>query len=174
MPTNGKRSTKRWMLSLGSLRVQLAVGSALVALGAIALVTLLAVMGANLTIFTSQRAAITMEAARAAQALAQGNTVFTASPPLLSGAAPPAGQAGATLTLSTLGPYLVWVMDRDGHVAVQTAIPGATSSAQDETTIRAALLAALSGQEREDILPSSAPWLSALFLSHPPRWYLPL
>jgi two-component system, OmpR family, sensor histidine kinase BaeS len=165
-------TTRLSALSPDSLRVQLAVGSALVALGAIALVTILSLMGTNLAILTNQRAAVSDEAAHIAQALGQGSTALAGLSAQSSGATSTAGQAGGILeTTSVVVPYLVWIMDRQGHLAVLTPIAGASSNPQDIAAIRAALAAALSGQTHEDLLPSSPSWLSGLVSSGSVRWY---
>jgi signal transduction histidine kinase len=172
VPGGRTSSTKTWSLAPGSLRVQLAVGSALVALGAIALVTLLALIGTNLAILSNQRAVISIAAARVAQAVGQGSTDVIGLPSPPSDAVSAVGQTNnLTTSTSIVGPYVVWIMDPQWHLTVETPIAGTMSTPQDVTAIRAALKAALSGQTREDLLPSSASLLGALIAPQSVRWY---
>lgn len=167
--THGRRRT----LHLGSLRAQLALGSAFVALSAIVIVALLSLIGVNLTVLSSQRTVIATTASRLAHDLGQGKTDFTVP----TTGAPTQGSIG-NLPGSTLAPspgilYTVWVMDTHGHINQQQA-PDTTTSAQEDAQLGAALRAALHGQEQVDFLPNTSSWLEAIVAPQTVRWYAAL
>jgi two-component system, OmpR family, sensor histidine kinase BaeS len=168
------RNRQRWELLFGSLRTQLAIGSALVALGSITLVTILALVGVNLTTLNSQQSTISLEAAHRAQMLGQGHTNLLGYFQQQSVDTTVLKQPGAIFTSSTFDSYTTWIMDLSGDLTAQMAISGETSGKNDITAIRAALQKALHGQEHEDVLPSSPSWFGAIFSPQSVHWYAAL
>lgn len=149
-----------------SLRVQMALGSALVALGAILTVALIALLAATLSFQDYQQTQIESEISQVATGLGQayartGDTTNVASSAFLS---PGTNKRFfvAPLAEGHLGGANVWIVDSTGAlVIVPTSGPderaGALQdAAQDKVVVVAALQRALRGQSSEDALPGSS------------------
>ena len=170
---SGARSLSRvhwrgmWRLaSPRRLRVQMALGSALVALGAILTVALIALLSATLSFQDYQRTQMESEVAQAATGLGQayarlGNPTDVTSSAFLSPEANKRFFVGP-FAEGHFGGANVWIVDRTGAlVIVPTAGPndraGALQeAAQDKPVVVAALQQALQGQSSEDVLPGSS------------------
>lgn len=163
------------MASPRRLRVQMALGSALVALGAILTVALIALLSATLSFQDYQRTQIEAEVSQAATGLGQayvrlGNNTGVTSNAFLS---PEANQRFfvGPFAEGHFGGANVWIVDRTGAlVIVPTTGPNQRAgalqeAAQDKVVVVAALQRALQGQSSEDVLPGSS------FLSLTKRLY---
>jgi signal transduction histidine kinase len=128
------------VLNLQSLRVQMALGSALVALVAIFLVAGFTLLAVGSAFKTYQREQLAGEVSRIATALGQERT-FT----VIASADP--------FSARTLGTNNVWVMDTSGRLMITPAV---AASDQDVAEVTAALRRALSGQTIEGMLPDRA------------------
>ena len=125
------------MLNLRSLRVQMALGSALVALVAILLVAGFTLLAVGVAFKAYQREQLAGEVSRIATTLGQ-ERAFTGI-----------GPAG-NFSTPTLGTSSLWVMDTSGRLIVTPAV---AASDQDVAAVTAALHRALSGQASEGMLP---------------------
>lgn len=149
-----------------SLRVQMALGSALVALGAILTVALIAMLAAMLSFADYQRTQIESEIAQVATGLGQayarsGDSTNVASSAFLS---PGTNKHFFVTPLAEghFGGANVWIADRTGAlVIVPTSGPNERAGSlqdveQDKVVVVAALQRALQGQSSEDTLPGSS------------------
>ena len=139
-----------------SLRVQMAVGSAVVALVAVLLVTVIAVASVATQFDNYQRTQLAGEASQIAGTL--GHAVGFATGGTLGGF----GGSESPPNLGPLRPRRVvatnlWVMDRSGHLLTAPTGPGDEQRIiqQDSATVTAALRAALGGHSSEDALPGA-------------------
>ncbi|MGZ3598289.1 MAG: HAMP domain-containing sensor histidine kinase [Ktedonobacterales bacterium] len=164
-----------------SLRVQMALGASLVALGAILTVALIALLAATLSFQDYQRTQIESEIAQVATGLGQayarsGDNTNVASSAFLS---PGTNQHFFVTPLAEghFGGANVWIADRTGAlVVVPTGGPNERAgalqdAAQDKVVVMAALQRALQGHSSEDALPgSSFLWLNQrLYAAQPIR-----
>ncbi len=140
-------------LDLGSLRVQMALGSALVALVAVLLVAGIALLTVAFAFNTYQRAQIAGEASRIATTIGQALGENRSLSVLV-----PGGANGPGATIGSLednpGTTNLWVMDASGQVLIA---PRTDTGARDATSVTAALRRALGGQSSEDVLSGRAP-----------------
>src|SRR5215472_2116839 len=169
---------RRWLRPhFESLHVQMALGSALVALMAVVVVTLGSLVGVSVSQRNQARAELAAEVSQVASVLGKGDSIAGAqrsfdfaTPTATQGQKRP---AGSTLTPTTI--FTIWVMDASGHVTLYTP-PLTTESMRaailrDEPAVTVALRRALSGQAGEDDLPGAPSGLAALFSSPPERLY---
>lgn len=139
----------------GSLRAQMAIGSALIALAAVLFVSLATVLAVTASFNGFQRTQLSTDAAQIASALgADQHSALNA------------GAVASTRVIFThvpgdqrLGNAYIWVMDR--HEALLTApaaaaIPG-TGFAQDQAALLPALREALAGHASSGTLPGTRP-----------------
>jgi signal transduction histidine kinase len=155
----------------------MALGSALVALMAVVIVTLGSLIGVSLSQRNQASAELAAEVNQLASALGKGDRIadiqvpFSFSTP--TGTQSQAQPVGSTLTPTTI--FIIWVMDSSGHVTLYA--PALTTGSmrnailRDEPTVTAALRRALNGQASEDDLPGSPSGLAALFTSLPERLF---
>lgn len=156
---------------LKSLRVQMSLGSALIALGAILLVTLFALFSITSSFNNYRRNQLTADVNQLALVLGRqqigGDT----------GAATAAPNGRPRLGLSPLmrqrfGAANMWVMDASGRLIVTPQADGPDSDGQfqrDEAVVTDALHRAVGGASIEDALPgSSLPWVSARYYAAAP------
>jgi two-component system sensor histidine kinase BaeS len=149
-----------------SLRVQMALGASLVALGAILTVALIALLAATLTFQDYQRTQIESEIAQVATGLGEayarsGDNTNVASSAFLS---PGTNKHFFVTPLAEgrFGGANVWIADRTGAlVIVPTSGPNERAGAlqdatQDRVVVVAALQRALQGRSSEDALPGSS------------------
>jgi signal transduction histidine kinase len=125
------------MFNLRSLRVQMALGSALVALVAIFLVAGFTLLAVGVAFKAYQREQLAGEVNRIATTLGQERAI--------SGVGPAGNFSTRTLDTSSL-----WVMGTSGRLIVTPAV---AASDQDVAAVTAALRRALSGQASEGMLP---------------------
>lgn len=166
-PSSATRWHTLWgIASPRSLRVQMALGSALVALGAILTVALIALLAATLSFQDYQRTQIESEVSQMATGLGQayarvGDNTNVASSAFLS---PETNKRVfvAPLAEGHFGGANVWIVDRTGAlVIVPTTGPNERAGAlqeatQDRVVVVAALQRALQGHSSEDVLPGSS------------------
>ncbi|HEX8036351.1 MAG TPA: HAMP domain-containing sensor histidine kinase [Ktedonobacterales bacterium] len=149
-----------------SLRVQMALGASLVALGAILTVALIALLAATLSFQDYQRTQLESEIAQVATGLGQayarsGDNTNVASSAFLS---PETNKRFFVTPLADghFGGANVWIADHTGTlVIVPTSGPSERAgalqdTAQDRVVVVAALQRALRGQSSEDGLPGSS------------------
>jgi two-component system, OmpR family, sensor histidine kinase BaeS len=169
---NQSERYKRLRLSGGSLRVQMAVGSALIALAAVLLITLSAAISISVSFGQYRRNQISTEVRqlaslidrRAAEVSAQGGTSagadLAASIPLIR---PTKG--------SQFQQENLWAMDQLGKIvyAPPTGLRSGEVAPSDASKIANALLTALSGQSTAGSLPhTSTPWLTQRYFAAAP------
>src|SRR5690348_16808598 len=139
---------------LKSLRVQLSLGSALIALGAILLVTLFALFSITTSFNDYRRNQLTAEVNQLALVLGrqQIGGVATATP----GGMPRLGLG--PLVRQRFGAANMWVMDAGGRLVITPQSDGPDSDGQfqrDEAVVTDALRRAIQGVSTEDSLPGS-------------------
>ena len=173
--TASEPTGRRWpRIRLESLYLQMALGSALVALAAVVVVTLGSLVGVSLSEQNQARAGVAAEASQIASVLGTGDRVANIQGLFVSQTPPGTqGQAGATLTPISI--FAVWVMDTSGHWTLYTPAPTTASMRsdilRDERSLIPALRRALQGQATEDDLPSTPTGIAALFAALPERVY---
>ena len=180
-PSRAHGRTLWRIISPRSLRVQMALGASLVALGAILTVVLIALLAATFSFQDYQRTQIESEVAQVATGLGQayarsGYDTNVTSSVFLS---PETNNHFfvAPLAEGHLGGANVWIADRTGAlVVVPTSGPNERAgalqdAAQDRVVVLAALQRALQGHASEDTLPgSSFFWLNQrLYAAQPIR-----
>jgi two-component system sensor histidine kinase BaeS len=148
-----------------SLRVQMALGSALLALSAIMFIALTAIVTVEVYQRENQRELLSTQTTELATALGRRSDLPVAATDLpfsgivISDPEASTGSAG-TVTATTrkkAGFAYLWVMDASGNLIVSPppGLPaGQTDLSQDTQAITAALRAALRGQTSEGTLPS--------------------
>jgi two-component system, OmpR family, sensor histidine kinase BaeS len=148
-------SAARRRLSPKSLRVQLAAGSALIALGAVLFVTLAAVLSIGVSFNDYRRGQLTEEVSQVAELLGRQQASSTRTV-LNSGLGAPPLPAGG-LTKQRIAVVNVWIVDAGGRLVVTPPQdPGSGSRfTDDKATIVAALGRALAGHTEEGTLPGS-------------------
>ena len=153
---------------LKSLRVQMSLGSALIALGAILLVTLFALFSITRSFNDYRRNQLTAEVGQLALVLGRqqiGGGDATATP----GGLPRPGLG--PLVRQRFGAANMWVMDMSGRLIVTPQADGQDGEQfqRDEATVTDALRRAISGASTADALPgSSLPWVSARYYAAVP------
>jgi signal transduction histidine kinase len=161
----------RLSLRLDSLRVQLAVGSALVALVAVLIVSLSALASVDLSFRSYQRTQLATEAAHIAFALGGQRGVLISLEQAHTNAG--VGEVLGPLVGRQAGGTSLWIMDPSGRVLV-TSGPlitrrERTTLARDEVPVLDALHDALQGQSSEGDLPSAGfmPFTARLYAAAP-------
>lgn len=137
-----------------SMTVQLAAGSALVALAAILVVALTAVFTVALSFSTYQRMQLTSEVSQLASALGEQQQLPTSGQLISAG---PDG-IGASLPRPRFAGAYIWLMNAAGQVIAEPP-PYQEDTAQfraDEVTIMAGLRQALRGTSTEDAMQGAA------------------
>lgn len=154
---------------LKSLRVQLSLGSALIALGAILLVTLFALFSITTSFNDYRRNQLTAEVNQLALVLGR-QQIGGSSVPTTPGGLPRLGLG--PLVRQRFGAANMWVMDTSGRLIVTPQADGPDGDGQfqrDEATVTDALRRAIRGASTEDALPgSSLPWVSARYYAAVP------
>lgn len=133
-----------------SLRTQMALGSALVALAAVAFVSLTSLAAVAISLNRFQRSQLAIEASQLATALGQNAAGATAVQPLAPG-------PGSVATGRRFGAGYIWLMTRGGQLAVSPARNDLeqASFARDADVIDPALQRALNGHTEEGALPGA-------------------
>lgn len=170
----GQPRKRRWFKGLHSLRAQMAVGSALVALLAVLVVTITAVLTVAVSFNHYQSSLLANDTSTFATAYGQDSS----SPMFPSSALIPTpnGQVplGGPFVRVKSGSAYIWIMNGSGQVftppaAVKGQEQTRATFAQDEPVITAALQSALHGQSSEGILPGeSFPSLAERFYAAAP------
>lgn len=153
----------------------MALGSMLVALAAVAMVTLGSLVGVSLSEHNRARSELAAEVSQLATALGNGDGMPGIQGPFVSSTPSSGthGQPGAMLTPTGL--FAAWEIDTSGHVTLYAPASAPESVRrgilQDEPTLAAALRRALQGQASEDDLPGMPTGIAALLSSQPERRY---
>ena len=154
---------------LKSLRVQLSLGSALIALGAILLVTLIALFSITTSFNDYRRNQLTAEVSQLALVLGRqqlGGGDATAAP----NGRPRLGLS--PLVRQRFGAANMWVMDASGRLIITPRSDAPDGDAQfqrDEAVVTDALHRAIHGASTEDSLPGSVlPWVSTRYYAAAP------
>lgn len=164
----GAMPWRGWLtLSPRSLRLQMAVGSALVALAAILTVALTALAAVAVVFHDYQRTQLSTEVSQIAQVLGDGRRVAIGP-----GDANADGASGlGTFARQRFGVANLWVMDAAGQVIIHPLSRGPARDAfsQDGATVTAALRQALQGQASEGALPGTVfpPFADHLYAAAP-------
>ncbi len=151
MPLKRARDNRRpfhWTLNPRSLRVQMTVGSAVVALCAVLIVAAIALVAFAVTFNLYQRNQLSTEATRLATALGQAHG--------FPGGGVGQGPSGALDPFASGGGApIVWVMDTSGRIYVNLPprVLSDRTLTQDESTVGAALQRGLQGQSTDGVLP---------------------
>jgi two-component system sensor histidine kinase BaeS len=154
---------------LKSLRVQMSLGSALIALGAILLVTLFALFSITTSFNDYRRNQLTAEVNQLALVLGRQQITGDAATST-PGGLPHLGLG--PLVRQRFGAANMWVMDAAGRMIVTPQADGPDSDGQfqrDEAVVTDALHRAIGGASIQDTLPgSSLPWASARYYAAAP------
>src|SRR5690349_13899913 len=153
---------------LKSLRVQLSLGSALIALGAILLVTLFALFSITTSFNDYRRNQLTADVNQLALVLGR-QQIGGDSAIATSGGLPHLGLG--PLVRQRFGAANMWVMDTSGRLIVtpQADEQDGAQFQRDEAVVTDALRHAIRGASTEDSLPgSSLPWVSARYYAAAP------
>ena len=158
----------RLRLSMGSLRVQLAVGSAVIALLAVVMVTLAAELSTSITFGQYRRNQLSTEVHQMALVIERtaGQVNTSASAELAARMLLIKPNKSGQLQQENL-----WAMDQLGHVVYSPPIGHRSSQVapSDASEIARALNLALQGHSSEGSLPQSAfPWLSQRYYAAVP------
>ena len=153
---------------LKSLRVQMSLGSALIALGAILLVTLVALFSITTSFNDYRRNQLTADVNQLALVLGR-QQIGGDSAIATSGGLPHLGLG--PLVRQRFGAANMWVMDTSGRLIVtpQADEQDGAQFQRDEAVVTDALRHAIRGASTEDSLPgSSLPWVSARYYAAAP------